>query len=52
MEKNSLIPSRLVVIGGSAGCLEVLLTILPELRKDLKVIVIIVLHIVETVIKL
>jgi two-component system, chemotaxis family, protein-glutamate methylesterase/glutaminase len=35
---------ELVVIGGSAGSLEVLMQLLPELRKDLSLAIIIVLH--------
>ena len=35
---------KLLIIGGSAGSLEVLLTVLPELRADLSFAIIIVLH--------
>jgi len=35
---------QLIIIGGSAGSLEVLLHILPELREDLNVPIVIVLH--------
>ena len=45
MEKNSIIhPVKVVVIGGSAGSLEVLFRLLPQLRADLSVSIIIVLH--------
>lgn len=45
MEKETVAsPERLVIIGGSSGSLEVLLTILPLLEKRLAVPVIIVLH--------
>lgn len=45
MEKNDLINvSKCVVIGGSAGCLKVLLRIIPELSPGLRVPVIIVIH--------
>ena len=36
--------SRLIVIGGSSGSLDALLIILPELIKDFKIPVLIVLH--------
>ncbi|MBC8035020.1 MAG: chemotaxis protein CheB [Chitinophagaceae bacterium] len=44
MEKNSIAPFPLIVVGGSAGSLEVILSFLPLLRKDLKVAILIVLH--------
>ncbi len=44
MEKNSIIASRLVVLGGSAGSLEVILAVLPELRKNLAAALLVVLH--------
>jgi len=45
MEKNSLNRHfKTIVIGGSAGSLEVLFRLLPKLRADLKIAVIIVLH--------
>ena len=45
MEKNSLNRHfKTIVIGGSAGSLEVLFRLLPKLRPDLKIAVIIVLH--------
>ena len=45
MEKNSINqPVKIVVIGGSAGSLEVLFRLLPQLRADLSVSIIIVLH--------
>lgn len=44
MEKNSLAANYLVVIGGSAGSLEVILAMLPKLRLDLHVALLIVLH--------
>ena len=45
MEKNSINqPVKIVVIGGSAGSLEVLFKLLPRLRADLSVSIIIVLH--------
>lgn len=45
MEKETLtIPERLLLIGGSSGSLEVLLAILPLLRKDLPWPLVIVLH--------
>ena len=37
-------PVKLLVIGGSAGSLEVLLTVLPHLKADLNLAIIIVLH--------
>ncbi len=45
MEKNSLaIPFKAVIIGGSAGSLDVLLQVFPGLRKDLQIALIIVMH--------
>jgi two-component system chemotaxis response regulator CheB len=45
MEKNDLINvSKCVVIGGSAGCLKVLLHIIPELRHQLNFPIIVVIH--------
>jgi len=45
MEKNSIIyPTELVVIGGSAGSLDVLLHILPTLVQPLNFAMVIVLH--------
>lgn len=45
MEKNSIISKcSLLVIGGSAGSLDVLLTVLPALRSDLLFPLILVLH--------
>jgi two-component system chemotaxis response regulator CheB len=45
MEKNDLINvSKCVVIGGSAGCLKVLLHIIPELRPGLGFPIIIIIH--------
>ena len=37
-------PAELLVIGGSAGSLDVLISILPRIRKDLRIAIIIVLH--------
>jgi two-component system chemotaxis response regulator CheB len=45
MEKDDLIDiSKCVVIGGSAGCLKVLLRIIPKLSPDLCIPIIIVIH--------
>lgn len=45
MEKDRIIPGRsLVVIGGSAGSLDVILHVLPLLKKGLSIPIIIVLH--------
>lgn len=45
MEKNSVIPTcRLVIIAGSAGSLEVILQMLPELESDFTFAILIVLH--------
>ncbi|WP_221391733.1 chemotaxis protein CheB [Dyadobacter sp. NIV53] len=45
MEENSLnLPVEIVVIGGSAGSLEVLFKLLPLLRPDLSLSIIIILH--------
>ena len=45
MAENKLAPPcRVVLIGGSAGSLEVLLTILPELKPKIRSAIIIVLH--------
>jgi len=44
MAEDQLTPSRVVMIGGSAGSLDVLLYILPKLRPDLAVVIVIVLH--------
>jgi two-component system, chemotaxis family, protein-glutamate methylesterase/glutaminase len=43
-EKHVINPSRLVVMGGSSGSLDALLVILPLLKKDFTIPVIIVLH--------
>ncbi|WP_207424802.1 chemotaxis protein CheB [Desertivirga brevis] len=44
MEKDSLRKIDLVLIGGSAGSLEVILRILPDLKKDLPFAIIIIIH--------
>jgi two-component system chemotaxis response regulator CheB len=45
MEKNDLINvSKCVVIGGSAGCLRVLMRIIPELHTQLNFPIIIIIH--------
>lgn len=44
MAENSLTGCRLLVIGGSAGSLEVLLQVLPSLRRQEHLAIIIVLH--------
>lgn len=44
MAQNELDRFPVVVIGGSAGSLDVILFLLPQLRKDLRVAIIIVLH--------
>jgi len=45
MEKNSLVhSSKIVVIGGSAGSLDVLFKILPQLQPTTRTVIIIVLH--------
>jgi two-component system chemotaxis response regulator CheB len=44
LEEDQLVADQLLVIGGSAGSLEVLLHVLPKLKADLKHAIIIVLH--------
>src|ERR1700733_10706512 len=44
MEKAGISSIKLLVIGGSAGSLDVLLEILPHLRKDLPFAIAVVLH--------
>lgn len=44
MEKGRLENIETLIIGGSAGSLEVILSVLPELKKNLSVAIIIVLH--------
>jgi two-component system chemotaxis response regulator CheB len=45
MEENSLKPGyRLLVVGGSAGSLDVILTFIPKLRTDLPFAIVLVLH--------
>lgn len=42
MEKNSI--AKIVVIGGSAGSLEIILSMVPKLKNDLKFPLVLVLH--------
>lgn len=44
MEKNQLIPKKIIVIGGSAGSLDVLLQVLPKLKSLDALVLVIVLH--------
>ena len=45
MEKNKIVhPSKMLVIGGSAGSIEVILKVLPQLKKNFPFTIVIVLH--------
>jgi len=45
MEKNKIVrPCRMLVIGGSAGSIEVILKVLPDLKKYFSFTIVIVLH--------
>ncbi len=44
MEKDRVNIQRVIIIGGSAGSLEVLLEVLPQLKHDLKIPIILVMH--------
>lgn len=45
MEEGQLaVPARILVIGGSAGSLDVLLHVLPKVKRPLRIAIIIVLH--------
>lgn len=44
LEKNQLVAEQLLVIGGSAGSLDVLLRVLPKLKPKMQTAILIVLH--------
>lgn len=44
MEENSLVSYKLVIIAGSAGSLEVLLHIIPKIKRNFPVPIVLVLH--------
>lgn len=44
MEKDRINIERIIVIGGSAGSLEVLLEVLPQLKHDLTIPIVLVMH--------
>ncbi len=43
-EKQVSVPSRLILIGGSSGSLDALLVLLPALRKDFAIPILLVIH--------